>query len=357
MALLAELSSHVQALRNETTGTNALGLILRSPAATAALVAALRAGAPALPDRLNFTMQDSDADGRPDLVARDRARQVLFVEGKFWFGFTEAQSNGAYLRRLETEWHSKAPGHAHVGTLLFVVPPSRVVEVVGKVTEFYTLTDPKVVGGWRFGTAPGGVVVAVCSWQQLLLSLIAVGDTTTVSDCQQLLDLLNLIDQQAFQPWSTEQLTDRDTARRIAQLVHLVTAVRDQAIRDGVATHIGSRRTTKQHDLSYGKILTLGGVGSTLTVSPVLWSMHGASPIWLRFRAGQGLARAAFPTQTYDTSDGVALPVPIAANRTEDEVVAAMIAWLHDVADLLSNARAETATPVTPELDPADDTD
>ena len=72
-------------------------------------------------------------------------------------------------------------------------------------------------------------------------------------------------------------------------------------------------------------MITLGGVPAVLAVSPHQWDKYGESPIWLRFRAGSSLAREAFGDLCRDTGDGVAIPVPIATDLPEEEVVQVMI--------------------------------
>lgn len=124
MTILADLASRIPSLRNETTGTEALGLILRNPVAASALTAAVRSGAAHLPDPLSFATEVRDSDGRPDLVGRDGVREVLLIEGKLWAGFTAAQSQGHYLRRLLKQHATTAKDHPHRGALLLVVPGS-----------------------------------------------------------------------------------------------------------------------------------------------------------------------------------------------------------------------------------------
>lgn len=345
MALLADLATRIPDLRKETTGTEALGFLLRRPETARALTAAVRLGAPSLPSDVRFTTQVASADGRPDVVGSDDRREVLLVEGKYWFGFTPAQEQGAYLDRLHEAWQQRAPGDPHVGALVFVVPGRRVIEVQDKVRGFHHLSQWRAAGEWHFADAPSGVVVAVCSWQQLLDALIATGSEEVVADCRQLRALVDEIDRHAFVPWSEAQLGDRDTPRRIYQLVTLVENVRRRALDDGVATHSGGRHTSKYGTLSYGKVLTLGGVPAILAVSPHQWDKYGQSPIWLRFRAGTPLAREAFGDLCRATGDGVAIPVPMATDRPEEEVVAAMVRDLDGMRTVLEEVRTRRDTP------------
>jgi len=265
MTLLAELAMRMPDLRKETTGTQALGLLLRRPGASSALAAAVRGGALALPDPLTFTTEVEDEDGRPDLVARDPAREVLLVEGKFWAGFTKRQASGAYITRLAKQQAEFAGEHAHVGALVYAVPPARVAEVWGKLRTFHKLRPERWVGDWTFADDTSGVVVSVASRQQILRTLSATGDEQLVADCAQLKALVDGVDQTSFLPWSEEHLTDRDFPRRFYSLLGLVSTIRDQAVQKGPATHTGGRRTTiNRGGLTFGKTLTLVGVPAVL---------------------------------------------------------------------------------------------
>jgi hypothetical protein len=349
MALLAQLAEIVSDLRNETTATEALGILLRDPVAAAALGAAVRVGAPALPNQLTFTTQVADADGRPDLIGRDSHRQVLLIEGKFWFGFTEAQSGGAYLRRLAQQHQLHAPHHAHVGTLLFVVPPRRIQEVWGKLSDFYELTaqDTPPSGNWRFATAPNAVVVGLTDWPSVLEQIAATGVPSLVDDCNQLRSLVDAVDERAFVPWSVEQVTDLDTPKRLLQLTTLVESVRLAAIRRHVAEPVvgGRRITITRGQLMFGQTLSLGGVYTVLSVGLYHWSRYGQSPLWLRFGpGGKPRARAAFGNDCQETRDGVAVPVPFPANMIEEQCVDAIVDWLRSAGERLVQATEQTGS-------------
>ncbi len=327
----------------------------QSPVAAAALAAAIRVGAPALPEPLSFNSQVADADGRPDLVARSQGRAVLHVEGKFWFGFTPAQSSGAYLARLVSQHAAHAPEHAHVGVILFVVPPRRTAEVWAKVAGYYLLTNPSKVGEWQFATSPSGVVIAVASWQEVLGRLFALGDKSLSSNCEQLLGLVDLVDREAFVPWTEEQVSDTGTPMRIHQLAALVDAVADVAVTTRIAAHVGSRRRTKKHALAYGRFLTLGGVPAILQVSTYMWSTQGQSPVWLRFRANRDIARSAFGKASVSQDEWVSIAVPLVTDRLQSEVQESMLAWLKSAAELLAEAKARSSLPVVEELVADDD--
>ena len=356
MTLLAELSTRLSSLRKETTATEALGLLLQRPSAASALCSAIRAGAPDLPQDIRFATEVRDADGRPDVVGRIDEREVVFLEGKFWAGLTTAQDEGSYLSRLVKQHTAAAPGHRHVGALVFVVPPTRQVLIRNKLTTAFTLGAEQKVGEWIFATAPSGVVVAVVTWQQVLQTLQATGDPQLVADCEQLLALVDAVDASAFVPWSEEQLTDQETARRIHRLPALVEAIRSEAMSQKVATHTGGRRVTiKRGALNFGKALTLGGVPAVLGVDIYRWAEHGHGPLWLRFRSGASIARTAFAGSVQETSDGVTVPVPLPPDLVEEEVVRAVVTWLGAAADRLEKVRLEKAAPVITEDLPDDD--
>ncbi len=75
MTLLARLAPYVGGYR-ETIGTEALGLLLADPAASAAVISALRVAFPELPDPIHFNTQAGVGETRPDLGACDSQRYL-----------------------------------------------------------------------------------------------------------------------------------------------------------------------------------------------------------------------------------------------------------------------------------------
>ncbi|MGY2084230.1 hypothetical protein [Blastococcus sp. SYSU DS0539] len=339
MSILARLAHKVVGLSGELAATDALGVLLEDPVGAAALTAAVRLGSSHLPEEIRYSTQAADADGRPDVVGRDAIREVIHVEGKFWAGLTEAQADGSYKRRLQKQWMELAPNHPHSGVLVFVCPPRRLSSLWSDLEGLYDLKPRAITASWRFGESPDGFVVGATSWRALLDPIEAVAAQPLAEDVRQLRALVDQVDSQSFVPWTTEQLTDQESARRVVQLADLVESIWDNALKKEVASPYGRRQsTTKIGVMAYGKLLKLGGVAATLKVSPWLWAEHGRSPLWLTFTGGAQAARKAFPEETVEIYGGRALSVPLRPGALEHEIVSQVTTWLGEVGQKLEHA-------------------
>lgn len=163
MSLLSRLATKIDKLSTELAATEALGLVLASPAAAMSVTAMLRAVAPNLPTPPRYTTQAGDDDGRPDIIGRDDSREVLHLEGKFWAGLTDTQARGGYLERMRRQHAEHAPEHPHVGALVFVVPPRRTPTLMDELERRYDLTAPRSTGGWWSAQTADGMTVAATS--------------------------------------------------------------------------------------------------------------------------------------------------------------------------------------------------
>lgn len=335
----------MSSLNGELAATEALGIILKNPLAGSAFAAQVRVGAPYLPDDLTFSTQAGDADGRPDVVGRDGAREVLQIEGKFWAGMTEAQMSGAYLQRMRKQHAAAGAASAHVGVLVYVVPPRRVASLVGELQAKHGLSAPRQANGWHFWDADTGMVVGLASWRDVVGPLAAHSDAQVAEDARQLLALVEQVDDSLFVPWSDEQRTDQDWPRRVLRLADLLRVVRIEADRRGIAPKVGRYTITEGGPLAYGLRLHLGEVTCTLRLSLELWGKHGQSPVWLSFGSGAPVARKAFPSLVREYRGGVALPVPLVADALQHDVVESITEWLASTRRSLEQAMSEGAQP------------
>ena len=350
VSLLARLANRLPSLDRELAATEALGVLLEDPAGAAALTAAVSVGCTDLPPDIRYSTQAADADGRPDVVGRDGVREVVHVEGKFWAGLTEAQWDGAYKRRLQRQHVEAAPDHPHSGVLLFVCPPRRLAGLWNELEEQYKLGELTNTGSWRFGKAIDAFVVGATSWQALLDKIEGTAAGQLAEDVRQLRALVDRVDSDAFVPWTGEQVTDQESIRRILQLATLVDNLWGDALKKQVATPYKGRQTTSKIGImTYGKLFELGGLVTTLKVSPWLWAEYGRSPLWLTFIGGAHAARRAFPEDAVEIHRGCAIPVPFRPGALEHQLVSKTTFWLADVAARLEEAvRAGAA--LSPEL-------
>ncbi|GIF16639.1 hypothetical protein [Actinoplanes teichomyceticus] len=344
MPLLARLAAHTGGPQ-EKTGTDALGLVLEDPDAARAFTAALRTGFPELPEEIRFVTQRGSEGTRPDVLGLHHDREVLVVEGKFWAGLTEAQADGGYLRRLEREHRLRDPGHRCPGVLLWVCPPRRATQLWREVLRLSGAQEMPAADAvtWRFARTGAGQGVALVSWPALCATLEPAGGRELAEDVRQLKHFVDAVDRNAFVPWTVEQITDQETPRRQHELYRLTADVRERAQRRGVLDRAGKNAPSRAGS-AVGCVVHLGGHWTAFQVSPALQAEYGVSPWWLRWWRGAGVAREALRRHgLVELRDGCAVPVPLRAGATRDQVIEETVEWFAGLAPLLRAARAERA--------------
>lgn len=345
----------------ENIAIEALAFVLQqSPAARSAMRELIGLGSPLpLPEPLSFATQAGNMDdaARPDIEAyRPDLVRSSIIECKFWAGLTENQPL-TYAARLSAE----VPG-----SLVFIVPSARLTALWGE------LTGRLVRGGYRVGrrhfrgqeiwhtgvglsrsqNEVGGVAVAlgsatdvdfgldvdpsptlthgfsVMSWRAVIASLRqameAAGEATNLPDLDQLAGLCERMDEEAFLPLRSEELTSIDLPRRTLQLAQLATEIGTALIDEGVAEARSpdGRLTTAGGPGWYGRYLYAQGVVFFLLFDCSAWLSHNTSPLWLKIdaqrfphaaanvlrRAEQVLSAPAIS----ERNQWVLLPVPVA---------------------------------------------
>jgi hypothetical protein len=320
----------------ETTGTDALCLILADADAARAVSAAVRSGLPELPEELRFVAQLGEGDSRPDVVGLRNDRQVLFIEGKLWAGLTAAQADGTYLRRLAKDHAARDPAHICAGIVLWVCPRRRADLLWAEVVQQSRAqpTSTSLQSRWRFARTAGGQGVALVDWSTLCDTLEHAGPPTLAEDVRQLRGFVEAVDRHAFVPWTLEQVTDQDTPQRHVELFKLAEDIRERGLRSGVLDSVGRNRPASSGP-DHGTVIYPGGLWTAFLVSPSLQAARGRSPWWLCWYSGAAIARLALRDHgLVDLPNGCAVPVPLRPGARRD-------GWLADIGTLLRTAKSE----------------
>lgn len=343
--ILAHLSGRISG-RQELIATEGLTYLLEnSPACRSVMRRLARQVGVDLPDNLLYR---SEVAGefleRPDIVGIDaNGQERLIIEGKFYAGLTDNQPS-AYIERL-------------AGTqslLVFVVPGLRVQPLWNELRA-------------RIGHSHGGPVqelelpevgpackvsedraVLMVSWNHLLESFTnaAAGSADThLSDMRQLLSLAAKIEGGAFVPFTSEELTSIRMALRNRDLCNVVDGIVDRLLSRNLISLEGLRATPTRS--GYLRYVWLGrnqdGYGGYIALDYDLWRASNAGPLWIApwndTRTNQSQLY-----QEVALNEGVrleylgtrpALPLPVAANREFDQVVADRCGRLEILINLL----------------------
>jgi len=190
-----------------------------------------------LRSKLNFQTQAGGNDNAvPDIVGTDiENKQAAITEAKFWAGLTDKQPI-VYLKRL--------PRNAD-GILLFIAPAKRLPilwsELLRRCQDngLTVRRERSIHNEFRAANVAPKHVLAVASWRSVLSVILAAveseAQTEIAADVRQLLGLCERMDDDAFLPLRSEELTPQIGAR-IIQFSQIVNDVTDRAVQKGIAS-------------------------------------------------------------------------------------------------------------------------
>ncbi len=271
----------------ENIATEALAYIVQTnDRARGGLQKMLRGVKPDLPN-LNFQTQQSEDNKRPDMWGFDSGRPCLFIENKFWAGFTENQPV-EYIKLLASLNRD--------GLLLMVVPAARqesawreMLKRLSEVAIDYeeqkpTADIPRVV---KTGLGP---LLALTTWTKLLQSIDdeLADEPQARNDLIQLKALCETAESDAFIPLSAEELTNQRQPAMISQLVKVIIKVHEIGLTEEFFSSEGvSAASTYERIGRYVKFPWASNVCAWFGISFTLWKKHGGSPLWLIFNDSQ----------------------------------------------------------------------
>ena len=282
----------------ENLSTEAFCFILnRSEIARKAFVRFVSQINPSLPSNLRFETQlhtlgnssegdtDLSGDSRPDFAGRDDTNTpVVLGEVKFWAGLTDNQPV-TYLKK-----------YPQSSILLFVAPSKRLSllwnELIRRCKDgglnFQSIhVEDDEFKSVKFDKEP---TLALTSWRKLLNvirhAVEADGDVDILADIVQLEGLCNRMDQDAFLPIRSEELTS-NIAKRILQYCDLVDEVTEMLVNSGEASTKGLTKTSWSG--ATGRYMVIHNHGCLLHFNSQLWRDFGGTPIWFQIqRSGTG---------------------------------------------------------------------
>lgn len=326
----------------ENLATEALNFVLgRSHTARRALLQYLGHLGPTLPPDLVFLTQAGGEDTAiPDLVGIDAdGDQVLVVESKFWAGLTDNQPV-AYLHRLP-------PGKA--GVLIFLAPDRRLAmlgpELVRRCREAGIRLE---YDGSRRELLVAAIgdrhYLALASWRSVLTviqrALETEGEHDVAADVRQLQGLCEQMDEDAFLPVRSEELTST-IGTRLVQFNGLIDDVTAHLVERGLASVQGLRAAAGS--AWYGRYLMLLGTPCLLKVDCRLWATQRVTPLWLSvygpdWEYSHTIHEALRPLELEDPprllrqDKALLVPLYIVTGAERDEVIANLVQQVLEVA-------------------------
>ncbi|HEY8601851.1 MAG TPA: hypothetical protein VIL85_25720 [Thermomicrobiales bacterium] len=340
------------AASEENLATEALHYLLdRSSIAKRAFLRYVGETGISLPDDLFFQTQVGGVDSAiPDLVGHDATgTQLLIVEAKFWAGLTGNQPV-TYLRRLP-------PGAP--GILLFLAPAQRFPTLWPELKRL--CHEQHIVLGDERGVTNELLAVrvdthhflALASWRSVLAFLLRTleveGQQAQAEDVRQLVGLCTRMDDRAFLPLRTEELTDANIPARVVQYSQLADDVTDKLRVEKLISSKGLRATGAKG--WYGRYMRIGDFAGLLHFSAWKWRDRQLTPLWLSLydvrdekwlpatRAKERLValEMADPPRLLVVNDEITIPLFLPTGVERATVVEALLRQMREVIDLLNS--------------------
>lgn len=346
----------------ENLATEALCFILnRSEIANKAFVRFISQANAILPSNLKFETQihisvnssgvpeeesNIPGDFRPDFAGKDNSnKHVVIGEVKFWAGLTDNQPV-TYLKRFPES-----------SMLVFIAPSRRLsllwrelirrCKEAGLDSQNTTIVDNE----FKIATFDKYPILVLTSWRKVVNSIQhaveADGDADTLSDILQLQGLCNRMDETAFLPIQSEELTS-NIGKRILQYSNLVDKVTEQLVESGVANLQGLRATPKRS--GYGRYMRIYGHGCMFQVNFDLWSTDRETPLWFSIlketpgkwsfakEAKEKLVKLEMeePSCVIKVGEELYVPIFVPIGVEEDDVVRSLIRQTQEIIDILA---------------------
>ncbi|MCF8339242.1 MAG: hypothetical protein K9I74_14790 [Bacteroidales bacterium] len=268
----------------ENLATEALSYILyRSKIAEQSLLKFVQNLGLDVPVNLKFQTQEGNTDGSiPDLVGSDlEGRKIIILEAKFWAGLTDNQPV-AYIKQLP---------HNHDAILMFVAPSLRIGLLCKEINQrckeagITTNKEQKLSDELILYNIDSYHNLAILSWRALLTHIIhdlnIEGEFETISDIQQLQGLCDRMDEEAFLPLRSEELTS-STPKRLIQFCWIVDEIANQTVADKMASIDGVKTSAGLG--YYSRPFKLPGFLCLLQLNFEYWAKHRYTPLWLSVR-------------------------------------------------------------------------
>ncbi len=228
---------------------------------------------------INYTCQSvGEKNERPDMSGVDKdGNEVILCEMKFYAGLTFNQPNG-YLDRLQ-ENGGKA--------LVFVCPNARRVTLWSKLKEL-CIDNGRILedeDGYRITV--DGIAMSVVTWTEIINELRRVASSTSVEslpDIVQLEGFCNLMDQNAFIPFSSEELGP-ETPRKEDRYYQVVDAVINllYSKKDLSPSTKGVKASPSW--FGYNRAIMIKNVWCVISYDRSVWERSPSeSPFWLFLR-------------------------------------------------------------------------
>ncbi len=225
-----------------------------------------------LPDLTYISQSSGTKLERPDITGSDDdGKERLIIEAKFWASLTDNQPV-EYLNRLKQN-----------SALVFVCPILRVRPIYSEVVKRLNEASIIIIDNSVEHTIElqGKRFIVIKTWDEILgavkLALSQDNNPILISDIDQIIGFCNTIDNEAFLPVSSEDMSP-SIARRINSFYDLIDKVTDELKKRGVADTTGLRAIGQKY--GYTRYFSIGNFGIGLSLKFESWAKEADTPFW-----------------------------------------------------------------------------
>lgn len=281
---------------------------------------------------------------RPDIVGRNEdGNQVLILEAKFWSALTENQPI-TYLDSLD-----------NTSALVFICPDLRVRPVFNEIEKRLRTRTVLVeqIGAWHLKIPEQDKHLIVKTWSQILEpikdKLSQEKEHELLADINQIIGLCDIIDNTAFLPIQSEDLSPK-YARRINSYFNVIDKVVDELKGRGMADTNRFRAAGPKY--AYVRYFKIDQLGVSFQLRFDYWASVTDTPFWVSFKddcSGQNWNMSeSFRNKTKKTalkfgyeiheyiSNELIFALPPLLDVTEDEVIKDLVKKIIDLSNELS---------------------
>ncbi|MFC2064273.1 hypothetical protein ACFLXB_04155 [Chloroflexota bacterium] len=299
---------------------------------------------------LKFETQNYDDNDKaiPDLIGKDSdGTTVLLGEAKFWAGLTNNQPV-TYIHRLT---QSK-------GTLLIFFAPSKRFQTLwpelhyrcNRANILFSEQETEI-SEIKIARIQEKQFLVLISWRSLLntiyQSLVTEGESEMAGNVHQLQSLCEKMDETAFLPIKSEELTSNNS-RRYLQFCDLVDEVTNILVSEKFASV--KRLKAQGQRYGYSRYMVINSYATSLEFNTILWSKYRTTPIWLGILGSNWkfdpVAKSELvsleteePKRLFLEGGVLYVPIFLEIGLEKSEVVKLMIDQIKDVYKLLSRPK------------------
>ena len=281
MALLAHLYPHIKGSQEDIATLSLQYLLMQSKelnrAFTKRLADIMRIE---LEDTLQYGCQvvgKGEEKERPDMAGIDsQGNEVILCEMKFYASLTENQPL-TYLDRLK---NNNGRG------LMFICPASRRTSLWAKLQEL--CSGRKIQQVDNNCIIVENIVLGITTWSEIIDLLEQIASASAIaysSDVTQLKGYCNLIDSEAFIPFSSEDLS-AEMANKCERYYQVIDEVIDLLCADKTLVTSKDRLKATGYRKGYTRSLYINELAITLNYDRDLWKKPSTveTPFWVAIR-------------------------------------------------------------------------